>query len=146
MNQQIPNLILPGEESLAAPAAQETQPEVQAGPYGSVQAALNGRGSRRPHCPLCGEAVWVRRWYSASPDSYYSDFRCKAHGSFLCRLSLSPAGEGQWQSRLAVPEMTPALLQDFDTAIHTKSIPCKAGKAKKSARYHHYRRKTVPKS
>ena len=30
------------------------QPDLQAGPYGSLQAALNGRGCRRPHCPLCG--------------------------------------------------------------------------------------------
>ena len=122
------------------------QPDVQTGPYGSVQAALNGRGCRRPHCPLCGEAIWVRRWYSARPDCYYSDFRCKTHGSFLCRLALAPSGDGQWQGHLAVPEVTPTLLQEFDTAIHTKSIPCKTGKSRKHVPYRHHRRKTVPKA
>ena len=120
------------------------QPDHQAGPYGSLQAALNGRGSRRPHCPLCGEAVWIRRWYSEQPDIYFSDFRCKTHGSFLCRLSLSPTEGGQWQGRLAVPEVTPALLREFDSAIHAKAIPCKASKPRKDFRRRYTRRKTTP--
>lgn len=123
------------------------QPERETGPYASLQSALSGRGSRRPLCPLCGEAVWVRRWYSDNASLYYSDFRCKTHGSFLCRLSLSPAEGGTWKGRLSVPEMTPSLLQEFDRAIHGKAFPCKPGnKHHKSHRNWHNRRKTTPKT
>lgn len=117
------------------------QPEREAGPYASLQTALNSRGCRRPLCPLCGEAVWVRRWYSDHPDRYYSDFRCKTHGSFLCRLHLSPTESGQWQGRLSVPEITPALLRDFDHAIHTREIPCKSVKPRKEFRRRYHRRR-----
>lgn len=86
--------------------------------------------------------MWVRRWYSEQPDTYLSDFRCKAHGSFLCRLSLSPTESGQWQGRLEVPEVTPALLREFDNAIHAKSIPCKASKPRKDFRRRYH--KTTP--
>ena len=88
--------------------------------------------------------MWVRRWYSEQPDTYFSDFRCKTHGSFLCRLSLFPAEDGQWQGRLAVPEVTPALLRAFDSAIRAKSIPCKASKPRKDFRRRYTRRKTTP--
>ena len=136
-------LALPKElRRLRSTPAFPPQPDHQAGPYDSMKAALNGRGCRRPHCPLCGEAVWVRRWYSEQPDTYFSDFRCKAHGSFLCRLSLYPTEGGQWQGRLAVPEITPALLREFDSAIHTRSIPCKASKPRKDLRRRY--RKTTP--
>ena len=53
MNQQIPNLILPGEESLAAPAAQETQPEVQAA--AAVQAAPAPKAAEQPAQPVSAE-------------------------------------------------------------------------------------------
>ena len=85
------------------------QPRRRVGPYPSLMAALNGRSSRRLACPLCGEPIWVRHWYTAAPDRYYADFRCRAHGSFLCRLTLSPMEGGQWQGRLAVPEVTPEI-------------------------------------
>lgn len=110
------------------------QPRRQVGPYPTPQAALNGRGVRRQVCPLCGEPVWVRRWYAASPDRYYADFRCRSHGSFLCRLTLSATENGQWRGRLAVPEVTPALLQEFDGALRRGAVNCKGGRKKKRRR------------
>lgn len=107
------------------------QPRRQVGPFPSPQAALNGRSARRQFCPLCGEPVWVRRWYFSSPDRYYADFRCRSHGSFLCRLTLSPTESGQWQGRLTVPSVTPTLLQEFDGALHAKAVDCKSGPGKR---------------
>ena len=110
------------------------QPRRQVGPYPSLQAALNGRGARRQVCPLCGEPVWVRRWYTAARDRYYADFRCSTHGSFLCRLTLSPTESGQWQGQLAVPEVTPALLREFDGALRAAPLNCRGGRRKKRRR------------
>lgn len=119
------------------------QPRRRVGPYPSLMAALNGRSSRRLACPLCGEPIWVRHWYTAAPDRYYADFRCRAHGSFLCRLTLSPMEGGQWQGRLAVPEVTPALLEDFGGAIHAGPLDCKGIRRKKRPRNSSKRRATA---
>lgn len=116
------------------------QPRRQVGPYPTLQAALNGRGARRQVCPVCGEPVWVRRWYAAAPDRYYADFRCRAHGSFLCRLTLSSTEGGQWQGQLAVPRVTPALLRDFDGAIRTPPLDCRGGNHRRKRRRHTPRR------
>ena len=102
-----------------------------AGPYSSLRAALNGRGCRRLNCPVCGESAWVRRWYTDQPGTYYADFRCKTHGSFVCRLTLSEEEERQWQGQVEIPPVTPALLTSFDAAIRGQCIPCKAGGHKK---------------
>ena len=101
------------------------QPERPVGPYASVQSALNNKSSRRQTCPLCGETTWARRWYSPEDNRYYADPRCKTHGSFLALFTLFPLGDGQWQGQLSIPEMTPALLKDFDSAIRRGVIPCK---------------------
>lgn len=108
------------------------QPSRPVGPYGSIQSALNSRGCRRQSCPLCGETVWVRRWYSPATYRYYTDLRCKTHGSFLSYLTLTPTDNGQWQGQLSIPEITPALLQEFDAAIHSGAIPCKLNKRQRN--------------
>jgi len=90
----------------------------------SVKAALNSRGCRRHLCPLCGEGTWVRRWY-AGENCYYADFRCRKHGSFVCRLTLQEAENSHLQAQVEIPQITPSLLQQFDAAIHGGVIPCK---------------------
>ena len=125
---------------LAEGPAFPPQPRRQVGPYPTPQAALNGRAARRQVCPLCGEPVWIRRWYSSSPDRYYADFRCRTHGSFLCRLTLSPTADGQWQGRLAVPGVTPALLREFDGAFHAVTVDCKGGNKRRKKRRRRPRR------
>lgn len=119
------------------------QPPRQAGPYAAPQAALNSRGCRRQACPLCGGSVWVRRWYPAGDGRYYADFRCREHGAFLCRLTLSPTESGRWQADLAVPAVTPELLEDFDRALRAGSVSCKGGKRRKGRRW--FRRSRPPK-
>lgn len=99
----------------------------QAGPYGSLRSALNGRGCRRLACPVCGKPAWVRRWYTNQPNVYYGDFRCKEHGSFVSRLTVVQSPEGLWQGQVEVPAVTPVLLSAFDAAIHGQSVICKAG-------------------
>lgn len=121
---------------------QPPQPPRQAGPYPSPQAALNSRGCRRQICPVCGGAVWVRRWYPAGDGRYYADFRCREHGAFPCRLDLSPAGSGQWRAGTAVPAVTPELLADFDRALLAGSVPCKGGKRRKGRRWRPRRSQT----
>ena len=116
------------------------QPRRQVGTYPSLQAALNGRGARRQVCPLCGEPVWVRRWYTAAPDRYYADFRCQTHGSFLCRLTLSSTEGGQWQGQLAVPKVTPTVLREFSGAMDTAPLDCRSAGRRRKRRRHVSRR------
>lgn len=97
------------------------------GPYSAPPEALQSRGCRRQPCPLCGEPVWVRYWYPGR-ECYYTDLRCRRHGVFLTRLTLHYAGEAQWQALVDVPEVTPALLKDYDQALRTGPISCKARK------------------
>lgn len=117
-----------------------TQAERMVGPFVSVQSALNSRSCRRHTCPLCDETVWVRRWYSPETNRYLADLRCKNHGSFLIRLDLSPAEETMWLGQLSFPEMTPALLQEFDAAIRSGSIPCKLNHHKSHRRWSSHRK------
>ena len=116
------------------------QPSHPVGPFTSVASALNSRSCRRQVCPLCGEAVWVRRWYPAETNRYYADLRCKNHGSFLSHLALSLLENDQWQGALSIPEMTPALLQEFDAAIRAGAIPCKLNHSKNSRRWPAHRK------
>jgi len=122
------------------------QPPRQTGPFGSLTSALNSRSCRRFSCPLCGENAWVRRWYTHEPNRYYADFRCRTHGTFLCRLALTPTKEEQWQGVLTIPEMTPALLQDFDLAVRSDSVACKTGPRKKHFRHFRSRRTAAKKT
>ena len=119
------------------------QPRRRVGPFPTVQEILNGRAARRQICPVCGEAIWVRRWYAAAPERYYADFCCRSHGSFLCRLTLSPAEDGQWRGRLAVPEVTPALLQEFDGALRAPAVDCRGAHPR---RRRHRKRRRSPRS
>jgi len=112
-----------------------------AGGFVSLQKALNSRAFRRQLCPLCGEASWVRRWYTADLGHYYADFRCRTHGKFVCRLQVHNLAGTQWQGVLSVPPVTPELLQEFTAAIQTASVPCKSGTAApKKHRHPHHRR------
>lgn len=110
------------------------QPPRTAGPYAGRRAALNSRGCRLQHCPLCGEALWVRRWHPAGEDRYFAEFRCPAHGRFPCRLALTPGENGRWQAVSAVPAVTPELLADFDRAFRAGPISCKGGTRRKKRR------------
>lgn len=121
------------------------QPKRPVGPFVSVQSALNSRSCRRQTCPLCGETVWVRRWYSPEINRYYADLRCKNHGSYLTYLALSPLENNQLNGALSFPEMTPALLQEFDAAIRSGAIPCKLNQHLKNHRRWSGPRKTVKK-
>ena len=125
---------------LADTPAFPPQPRRRVGPFPTVKEALNGRAARRQVCPVCGEPVWVRRWYAADPSRYYADFRCPSHGSFLCRLTLSPAEDGQWRGRLAVPAVTPALLREFDGALRAPAVDCRGVHARRSRRRREKRR------
>lgn len=102
------------------------QPERSVGPYGSVSSALNSRSARRQSCPLCGETVWARQWFSPEQSRYYADLRCKTHGSFLSRLVLHPGDNGQWLGQLVVPERTASLLMDYDRAVQQGAVPLKS--------------------
>jgi len=97
------------------------------GPCPTALELLNSRSARRQTCPLCGEVIWVRRWYYKDPSRCYADFRCPGHGIFLARLTLSPTAEDQQQGRLAVPPITQPLLEEFHAALHGRSVDCKGG-------------------
>lgn len=111
-----------------------------AGGFVSLQKALNSRAFRRQLCPLCGEASWVRRWYTADLEHYYADFRCHTHGKFVCRLHLNNLAGTQWQGVLSVPPVTQGLLKEFTAAIQTASVPCKSGATGSSKKPRHHRR------
>jgi inhibitor of KinA sporulation pathway (predicted exonuclease) len=114
------------------------QPICLTGPYANRRSALSSRGSRRQTCPICGSHVWLHRWYPVGSDHYLSDFRCRDHGVFLCRLTLSPLENGQLQAAIAVPEITPDLLREFETACRAGAIACggKSDQRKKRRRWH----------
>ena len=116
------------------------QPRRRVGPFPSVREALNNRTVRRQTCPVCGESVWVRQWYAAGPGRYFAHFRCRRHGAFLCRLTLSSAEDGRWQGRLAVPEVTPTLLREFDGALRTPPVDCRGSHTARNQRRRRKRR------
>ena len=49
---------------------------------------------------------------------------------FLAPMS-SETEEEQWSGLLTIPDMTSALLQDFDLAVRSGSITCKSGSSRK---------------
>ena len=97
------------------------QPRRRVGPFPSVREALNNRTVRR-------------QWYAAGPGRYFAHFRCRRHGAFLCRLTLSAAEDGQWQGRLAVPEVTPALLREFSAALRIPPVDCRGSQGRRRHR------------
>lgn len=101
------------------------QPKRRVGPFSAPRAALDHRTSRRFACPVCGTAAWVREWHYSDPRRCYALFQCPEHGDFLCRLTLSPFENGSWRGTLAVPEITPAVLLDFNTAVNATRYACK---------------------
>jgi inhibitor of KinA sporulation pathway (predicted exonuclease) len=101
-----------------------SQPIRLTGPYASRQSALSSRGCRRQTCPICGAHIWLHRWYPAGSDHYLSDLRCRDHGDFLCRLTLSPLENGQWQAAATIPEITADLLREFDAACRAGAAAC----------------------
>ncbi len=99
---------------------------------------LNARNSRKPVCPLCGAQGSVAHWYYAAgnqvtPRQYYAVFSCPQHGRFLCRLTLTPMENGEWQGRRAVPSITPELVQEYEQALRGKVHECK-GPVKRKGR------------
>ena len=125
---------------LAEAPSYPPQPRRRVGPFPTVQEALNSKAVRRQTCPVCGEAVWVRQWYPAAPGCYFSAFRCRSHGLFPCRLTLSAAEGGQWQGRLAVPEITPTLLRELDSALRRPPVDCRGAHTRRNRRRREKRR------
>lgn len=105
------------------------QPSHTAGPYVSLNTALSGKATRRQACPICGEPVWVRKWFTDDRKHFYGDLRCKTHGSVVCRLSLSLDAQGHWVGDVTIPQITPALLTSYHHAIQGTSISCVKGKS-----------------
>jgi hypothetical protein len=110
------------------------QPIHLTGPYANRQTALSSRGCRRQTCPICGAHIWLHRWFSAGGDHYLSDLRCRDHGVFLCRLTLSPLENGQLQAATTIPEITADLLREFDGTCHAGAIACGGGNQRKKRR------------
>lgn len=118
------------------------QSKRRVGPFPTPKAALDHRTSRRFACPMCGNTVWVREWHYSDPRRCYAVFQCPEHGNFLCRLTLSPFEDGSWRGTLAVPEITPAVLLDFNTAMKGTLYICKGkSRSKKKRRQTHQRSK-----
>lgn len=110
------------------------QPRLRLGPEASPGTLLNAKKSRRAACPLCGQAAWIQQWYAVR-GRFYAMFRCPAHGRFPCRLTLSQGEDGQWRGRLAVPEITPELLLEFQAAMNTgKKYVCHTSGRKRKRR------------
>lgn len=120
-----------------------TQPRQKVGPFLTAEAALDNRASRRFACPVCGSQAYVQRWYSANSTQYYSDFKCPEHGRFPCRLTLTPTDDGRWRGRLAVPAITPNLLQEYEYALHGDLHTCKGSKRKKKKYYWRMQRRAA---
>lgn len=109
------------------------------GPCPSLTSALNSRAARKGLCPLCEEEIWIQGWNFHQQGIYYSDLLCPAHGHFICRLTLSSQADGTWRGHQEVPDLTPALLEDYDRARKGKHCLCKGG-AKRRRRYRRRRK------
>lgn len=101
-------------------------PRRRIGPLPDAEAVLDDKDSRLPACPICGRRGWVTDWYTADGVRYYSFFHCREHGNFLCRLTLSQTPEGAWQGRLAVPELAPEALAEYDRAMEGTAHHCRS--------------------
>ncbi|WP_294471342.1 3'-5' exonuclease [uncultured Intestinimonas sp.] len=101
------------------------QPRFRVGPLPSPEAVLDARPARRPACPLCGQRAWVQQWQRASRRQYLAVFSCPAHGRFLCRMTLTPMEDGAWRGRVAVPPLTPDLLEAYRAALSGRIHVCK---------------------
>jgi len=109
-------------------------PKRKTGLYPDREGVLNAVEARRPACPLCGQRLWVQRWWPAAEGQYYSTFRCPDHGRFLCRLTLSRQEEGRWQGVLAVPELTWEQRLAYQRSLDGQVYLCKGLSKKKKNR------------
>lgn len=106
------------------------QPKRRVGPFQAPKVAMDHRTCRMLACPICGTTAWVLEWHFSDPRRCYGTFQCPEHGKFLCRLTLSLFENGRWRGRLAIPEITPNVLLDYDAAVKGTSYICK-GKSRK---------------
>ena len=121
----------------------QPQPSSPAGAYPTLSAALNGRGSRRGTCPVCGGELWIQSWDFWDRRAYYTDLHCPDHGHFICRLALSRSADGQWRGLQDIPALTPEVLEDFRKARAGEHYLCRSrgGKRRRARRR---RRKETP--
>ena len=110
------------------------QPARSAGPFPSLAAGLNAKGSRRARCPVCGEPFLIQTWQFCREGTYYADLPCRQHGHFVARLTLSAPEEGRWTGELAVPSPTPELLRDFGLARRGEVHLCRGGRRNRRRR------------
>jgi len=121
------------------------QPKRKTGPSPEREGVLNAPEARRPACPLCGQRLWVQRWWPSAEGRYYSTFRCPEHGRFLCRLTLFQREDGRWQGVLAVPELTWEQRLAYQRSLDGEVYLCRSAgkKKKKKKRRRHGRKKTA---
>ena len=119
------------------------QPRFRVGPLPTPESILDTRIARRPACPLCGEKFWVQQWQSAPGRQYFSTFCCPEHGRFLCRLTLTPLEDGTWRGRMAVPAITPDLLETYRAALNGDPYFCKSSNRKRRKRRWHAHRARI---
>lgn len=100
------------------------QPRRRIGPFGSKEAVLEARESRRVMCPHCGRKMWIQTWSEAGQDRYYADFCCPVHGWYLCRLTLDVGEDGAWRGREVVPAITQNTMQEFYMATKAGCYRC----------------------
>ena len=110
------------------------QPARSAGPFPSLAAGLNAKGSRRARCPVCGEPFLIQTWQFCREGTYYADLPCRQHGHFVARLTLSAPEEGRWTGELAVPSPTPELHRDFGLARRGEVHLCRGGRRNRRRR------------
>ena len=111
------------------------QPRRRVGPFGSKEAVLEARESRRAVCPHCGRKMWIQTWVSGGQDRYYADFCCPVHGWYLCRLTLDAGEDGRWRGRAVVPAITQNTMQEFYLATKAGCYHCQPiGKKRKRRR------------
>ena len=65
------------------------------------------------------------------PLNYYAVFRCREHGRFLCRMTLSSRKDGTWVGRRSVPAITPGLTQEYEAARRGGAHVCRSGGKRK---------------
>ena len=101
------------------------------GPFQSRKVAWNARAIRRTACPVCGAKSYVHVWYSKKETVFYGPFQCKEHGHFLVCLTLNRIRNGMWSGHLRIPELTPEVLAQFESATTGASFHPKSTKRKK---------------
>lgn len=91
----------------------------------SVTAVLNSGAMRNIKCPVCGEVCRIWDWCSNDERRFYSVIRCRQHGRFLCRLTVTCDGE-LYRGCCSVPEVDMEELHYYQLAHQAKHYPCAA--------------------